>query len=288
MSYIPIDFVNKEAPFIEADNLNYMQQGIVLAVDRSKQLDDAWKDGSLKGKDGKDGKDGAKGEDGKNFEIDGIVALLEDLPTVSEHEGQIWLTNQFGHLHYSNGTEWLDWGQFTGIQGEKGDKGDPFNIDDLTPTQLQDLHAKLRPYDDIQIYSYQTFLEAGQTAQFQIADLNLDFYVYRNTATVMNYKAIPRNVEQPTLYYINRLTNYDLTAWESTVTTGYKAQAIPASGFVLDASAYLAGREQTHILIIDPVSNIQYSITFTGLYEGTMFIDVQKHVNPRRQIISPL
>lgn len=345
MSWIPIDFVNDTEPFIEADNLNHIQQGIVIALNKAETVEDAYNRGELKGDKGDRGDRGIQGEsglqgvqglqgiqgikgdkgdkgdkgvEGKNFTVDGWVGTVANLPDPTLNQGKTFGTQQFGHLHHSNGVNWIDWGEFTGVQGEKGDKGekgdngdrgerglqgvqgiqgvkgdkgdkgDQVSIENLTESQLRQLHEKLTPFNEHQTWSYQTYLSIGQNAQFKIADLNLDFYVKRDTTAVMNYKVFPHDVEEPAFYYINRLTNYDAIAWESTYTSSWKAQAITASGFVLDASAYLAGREQTHILIIDPNTNMQYSLMFTGLYEGTMFIDVTKKVNSKRQIITPM
>lgn len=131
MSYTPIYFENlpsKNTP-ISAENLNYIQQGVVLAVDMSKALDEAWKNGSLNGKDGKDGADGKQGPvgpAGRSFEINGFAEKLSDLPEPSQaYLNQIWVTYEFGHLHFCDGTQWIDWGQFVGVQGERGPQGEP-------------------------------------------------------------------------------------------------------------------------------------------------------------------
>ncbi len=59
MSYTPIDFKNDVAPYLEADNMNHIQQGAILAVDRSRHADEIainlnkiYEDGELNGKDG--------------------------------------------------------------------------------------------------------------------------------------------------------------------------------------------------------------------------------------------
>lgn len=296
MSYIPIDFKNlpiKETP-LDADNLNYMQQGIVLAVNRSRVLDEAWKDGSLDGKDGKDGSNGIQGPpgpSGRSFEIDGFAERLADLPPPSiDLKNQIWVTYEFGHLHFCDGIVWLDWGQFVGVQGPEGPQGIPgekgvFDIDAITPTQAGQLHAKLTPLNNDQQWKYKTFIASGQTANIDIADLNLTLRINRNSATVINYRFIPIDTAKPATYYIKRLSNYDLVAWESSVTTGWIAQPVPASGFVLDASGYLPGREHTNIEVIDPNTQIWYSIQTIGLGEGTVFVDVVKRATQSRQVV---
>lgn len=173
-----------------------------------------------------------------------------------------------------------------GIQGERGIDG-VFDIDLITDEQLQALHDKLAPLDEYQLWSYQSHIATGQTVQFKVADLNLDLVITRTSSTIA-YKFVPNDTAEPAIYYVNRLSNYDFVAWESSVTLSYQAQAITASGFTLDASGYLAGREQTLIQVIDPSTNIWYSIYFIGLGEGTMFIDVQKRVNKKRQIITAI
>lgn len=294
MSYIPIDFENlpsKNTP-VSAENLNYVQQGVVLAVDRSRALDEAWKDGSLNGKDGKDGTNGQQGPvgpAGRSFEIDGFAEKLADLPPPTEAlKDQIWVTYEFGHLHYCTGTEWLDWGQFVGVQGERGPQGPSgvFDIDSITQQQLQELHTKLVPLNNDQQWKYRTFIANGQTANINVADLNLTLRINRVSATVINYHFYPIDTAKPSTYYINRLSNYDLVAWESTVTTGWIARPITSSGFVLDASGYLPGREHTDIEVIDPNTNIWYSIRIIGLGEGTIFVDVVKRAAHDRTVIT--
>lgn len=170
-----------------------------------------------------------------------------------------------------------------GVQGERGIDG-VFDIDQITDEQLSELHTKLTALNDKQFWSYQSHIASGQTVRFKVADLNLDLLITRTSATIA-YKFVPNNTAEPAIYYVNRLSNYDLVAWESSATLNYQAQAIAASGFNLDASGYLAGREQTLIQVIDPSTNIWYSIYFIGLGEGTMFIDVTKRVNKNREIV---
>lgn len=291
MSYIPIDFENlpsKNTP-VSAENLNYVQQGVVLAVDRSreaKQASDvvksAYDSGELKGAKGD------KGDEGKNFEVDGEVDLLSELPPASEHKGQIWLTNQYGHLHKSNGIEWLDWGQYTGIKGDKGDKGDDgvFDIDAITPQQLQDLHAKLVPLNNDQQWKYKTYVGVGQTARINIGDTNLMLRINRNSASVINYHFFPVDSAQPSLYYVKRLSNYDAVALESTYTSGWTPQAITNTGFALDASGYLPGREMTLIQVIDPADGAWYTIDFIGTGDGNMYVDVVRRATKQRTVIT--
>lgn len=296
MSYIPIDFENlpsKNTP-VSAENLNYVQQGVVLAVDRSRALDEAWKDGSLNGKDGKDGVNGQQGPEGpagRSFEIDGKVEKLADLPAPSDElNGQIWVTYEFGHLHYCTGSEWLDWGQFVGVQGERGPQGEigpagVFDIDAITDQQLKDLHKKLIPLNNDQQWKYRTFVGVGQTARIDIADTNLTLRINRNSTTVINYYFFPKEPTQPSLYYVKRLSNYDAVALESTYTSGWTPQAITNTGFALDASGYLPGREMTLIQVIDPSNGSWYTIEFIGTGDGNMYIDVVKRATIERLTI---
>lgn len=113
MSYIPKEYRDDEEPYLESANLNHSEQGIVLAVSMATEaktnadlVKGAYDRGEL---NGKDGDRGLKGDKGDPFKIDGEVANLADLPDPTALIGQIWLTNQFGHLHYSDGTQWLDW-----------------------------------------------------------------------------------------------------------------------------------------------------------------------------------
>lgn len=228
MSYIPIDFVDDVEPYLEANNMNHMQQGIILGVDRSRVLDEAWKDGSLKGE---------KGDQG--------------------------------------------------IQGEHGVDG-VFDIDAITSTQLKQLHGKLTPLNNDQQWKYKTVIANGKTARINVADLNLILRISRVSATVINYHFFPINNTKPSTYYVNRLSNYDLVAWESSVTTGWVAQPITSSGFVLDASGYLPGREHTDIEVIDPNNDAWYSIRMIGLGEGTIFIDVVKRAVHNREVIEAI
>lgn len=79
-----------------------------------------------KGDTGNRGEQGLKGDKGDSFKVDGIVNNIADLPDATTVKDQIWLTNEFGHLHYakgSNANDWIDWGQFTGVKGDKGDRG---------------------------------------------------------------------------------------------------------------------------------------------------------------------
>lgn len=84
----------------------------------------------INGRDGKDGinglngTNGKDGEDGKNFEIDEWVDSVDSLPDANLNNGKTIGTRLQGHLHHSDGTTWIDWGKFTGVQGEKGEKGD--------------------------------------------------------------------------------------------------------------------------------------------------------------------
>lgn len=285
MSYTPIVFVNDTDPFIDADNLNYIQQGILIANNLAKEVNDAYESGELKGAKGDKGDKGVNGTDGRSFEISGFVEKLADLPPPSPtYLNQIWVTYEFGHLHFCDGSQWIDWGQFVGVQGEKGDSGD-FDVNTLTSSDIQSLHDKLTPLNEHQNWSYQTYIEAGKTARFKVADLNLDLSISRVGATV-NYRFYPNDTSKPSLYYVNRLSNYDAIAWESTYTTNWQTQAITASGFVLDPSGYLPGREQTFIQVIDHSDNTWYTLGFIGLGEGTMFIDVKKRVDSKRQIIT--
>lgn len=359
MTWNPIDFKDEpeETTPIDAQNLNYVQQGIVLAVDRSRLLDEAWKSGSLKGDKGDKGdkgETGARGEqgaqgiqglqgangdtgaqgiqgakgdtgdDGRNFEVDGIVALLEDLPPANDHSNQIWLTNQYGHLHFSNGDEWLDWGQFTGlhgeqgeqgiqgiqgatgakgeqglqgvqglqgIQGEKGDAGRDavLDVDALTQEQLLALYRKLYPLADTHRWHYKTSIVTNKNSIFQIADTNLNLVFTNYGSGMMTYKVVPIDTAQPATYYIKRLANYDLTAWEGTATSGYTSQAIGASGFVLDSSAYFAGREDIKVGIYDPFNDFWYTVEIFG--DGTannILIDIEKRAVQGRVLIAPI
>lgn len=344
MSYIPIDFENlpsKNTP-VSAENLNYVQQGVVLAVDRSRALDEAWKSGELKGETGPEGPkgdtgnqgpqgiqgpagesgtgpqgpigpQGPQGEAGRSFEIDGKVEKLADLPPPSDElNGQIWVTYEFGHLHYCNGSTWLDWGQFVGVQGAQGPKGDDgaqgiqgprglqgiqglqgpqgpagvFDIDAITPQQLQELHAKLVPLNNDQQWKYKTYIGVGQTAKINIADLNLELRINRNITSVINYYFFPINTSQPSLYYVKRLSNYDAVALESTYTSGWTPQAITNTGFALDASGYLPGREMTLIQVIDPADGAWYTIDFIGTGDGNMYIDVVRRATKQRTVIT--
>lgn len=314
MSYMPIDFENlpsKETP-VSAENLNYIQQGVILAVDRSRALDEAWKDGSLKGDKGDRGVQGERGlqgvqgvqgvagRDGRNFEIDGIVALLDDLPPASEHNNQIWLTNQYGHLHFSNGTDWLDWGQFTGLQGEQGEQGIQgiqgvqgergadgiLDVESLTPAQLQQLYKKLESYHDIKRWHYKTDIVQSKTSKIPLGDLNLTLDFTNYGTTMMTYKVVPIDTTQPATYYIKRLSNYDLVAWEGTASSGYTPQAVTASGFVLDGSAYYAGREDIKIGIVDVFNGFWYTIEVFGAgLASNILIDVTKRAVQGRIVV---
>lgn len=139
MSYVPIPFVDDIEPFLEADNMNHMQQGIVLAVTRSteaKDIADEIKDmqisGALNGKDGVDGKngsnglngrDGVDGKDGHSIEIFGYVESPEDLPDPTLHNGEHWVTTLYGFMHESVGGVWLKRAPFVGTAGKDGKDG---------------------------------------------------------------------------------------------------------------------------------------------------------------------
>lgn len=287
MPYNLIDFKDlpsKETP-VCSENLNHIQQGIVLAVSMSEALDGAWKRGELKGKDGDPGKDGV---DGKNFEIDGSAELLADLPPPSEAlKGQLWVTYQYGHLHYCDGTQWQDWGQFVGIKGDKGDDG-VFDPDSLTDEQIATLWGKLYAYNKNHTWGYKTTLTTtGQSVRFQVADLNLDLQINKTGTNSISYFFYPHNTSQPATYYVKRLSNYDMTSWEASVTSGYKPQAITTNGFQLDNFGYLPGNEYTQIQVIDPTNDFWYSFWFTGTGDGVMYIDVMKRQVQGRQVISP-
>ena len=259
MSFIPIDFENEpsEKTPVSAENLNYMQQGIVLAVDRSRLLDETWKNGSLKGDKGDRGTQGENG-------LQGDAGPKGDTGTHGEKGPQ-------------------------GVQGQQGERGSDgvFNIDLITQDQLKALHEKLTPLNNDQHWKYRSYIASGQTVRIPIADLNLILRVNRVSATAINYQFFPADSTKPAVYYVNRLSNYDLVAWESTVTSGWVAQPITNAGFVLDASGYLPGREHTDIEVIDPNTGIWYSIRMIGLGEGTMFFDVIKRAVHEREIIAP-
>lgn len=284
MAYTPIDFKDlpSEDTPINASNLNYMQQGIVSAVDMATTLDSAWERGDLNGKDGLQGE---KGEDGKSFQIDGYAEMLDQLPTPSEeYKNQIWVTYQYGHLHYCDGTQWIDWGQFVGVKGDKGDSGD-FDISKLTDDDLDTLSDKLSPFSNNPTWGYETNIATGQSARFQVADLNLDLYISRSGSTI-TYSFYPNDTSKPSTYYVRRLSNYDATAWECTYTSNYQPQAITASGFTLDGSGYLPGREYTQIQVIDPNEDFWYSFWFTGQGNGVMYVDVVKRHAKGRIVVS--
>lgn len=302
MTWNPIDFKDlpNETTPIDALNLNYIQQGIVIAIDHSSDVYQAWQDGSLNGTNGKNGEDGENGDigpvgpAGRSFEIDGFAETLADLPTPTMAlQNKIWVSYEFGHLHFCDGVEWIDWGQFVGVQGERGPigpKGEDgkdgiFDIETLTDEDIQALHTRLTPLNNDQVYKYFVDLQPSKTAKVPIADLNLYLSFTRGTGVLISYRLEPINTAEPATYYANRLSNYDLTAWESSVTSGYTAQVIPASGFVLDASGYLPGREHTDIEIIDPGTNKWYSIRTIGMNDGSIFIDVTKKAVHDRQII---
>lgn len=157
MSYTPIDFENDTAPYLEADNMNHIQQGVVLAVDRSRLVDEAWKNGDLKGDKGDRGLQGEKGlqgiqgiqgikgdtgskgdkgdrgdtgakgdkgDDGRDFHIDGHADTYADLPPAKDHINQWWLVNDTKILYHSHGDVWNEAGEVGGVKGDKGDKGD--------------------------------------------------------------------------------------------------------------------------------------------------------------------
>lgn len=300
MSYIPIDFKNwptTETP-VSAENLNYIQQGIVLGVDRSRtakeiadNINTIYVSGELNGKDGERGPQGPPGPAGRSFEIDGFTEKLADLPPAGpEYLNQIWVTYEFGHLHFCDGTQWLDWGQFVGVQGEQGPQGPQgpagvFDPNSMTGEQLANLHGRLYAYDQNHYWGYKTTVDNGKKSRFKVADLNLDLEIRRTGTNTIGYYFYPNNTSNPATYYVKRLSNYDLIAWESTVTSGYQAQVITSSGFALDASGYLPGRELTQIQVIDPVSDMWYTIDFTGLGNGVMFIDVKKRQVQGRQVV---
>lgn len=129
-------------------------------------------------------------------------------------------------------------------------------------------------------------MQPSKTAKFQLADLNLYLIFVRNAGSTMSYKFEPVDLAKPSTYYVNRLSNYDATAWESSVTSGYTSQPITSAGFVLDASGYLPGREHTDIEVIDSNTNMWYSIRTIGLNNGLIFVDVVKKAIHGRTMIS--
>lgn len=249
--YTPIDFENKpsiKTP-LSAENLNYMQQGIVLAVDRSRLVYEAWQDGSLKGDKGDRGDtglQGVRGEQGVQGE-QGIQGVK-------------------------------------GIQGEKGNDG-VFDINAITPQQLAELHAKLYELNQEKTWGYQTSLVSNQSVRFKLADLNLDLQIIRTSATTLSYALYPNDSTKPSTFLIRRLSNYDLTAFEATASANFRPAAITSTGFTLDASGYLAGREYTQIQIVDSVENAWYTVFFIGDGEGKMFVDVLKRQAQGRVVI---
>ena len=127
-----------------------------IAVEQGFEgAEDIWL-ASLKGEQGIQGPKGETGEQGPQGPAgkDGTSVTIKDsVPTADELEafkgeakvGDGYITENDGHLHVFNGTEFKDVGEIRGpqgIQGPKGDKGDSFTYNDFTEDQLAALKGE--------------------------------------------------------------------------------------------------------------------------------------------------
>lgn len=175
-----------------------------------------------------------------------------------------------------------------GPTGPTGPSG-TLDIDALTPTQLSNLYFKLLPYSDVMRWHYKTSIEINKTAKVPVGDLNLTIDFTNYGANMMTYKAVSIDTTKPSVFYIKRLANYDLVAWEGTATSGYQPQTVGANGFVLDSSAYYAGREDIKVSIYDPFNQFYYVVSIFGNGLGTVVLmDVEKRAVQGRIVVDPV
>lgn len=163
------------------------------------------------------------------------------------------------------------------------------DVDSLTPDQLIALYGKLYQFSDLHRWHYKTKIVSGKTSKVPLGDLNLTLDFTNYGTTMMTYKVTPINSQQPSTYYIKRLANYDLVAWEGVASSGYTAKVVPSSGFVLDDSAYYAGREDIKISIYDPFNDFWYTVNvFGGGTADVVLIDIEKRAVQGRMVIEPV
>lgn len=304
MSWIPEEFKNKpskETP-LNADNLNHINQGVLLAVDRSRHADEiatnlnrVYEDGELNGKDGDIGPRGPAGPIGPaglnwKGEYSDVVEYVKDDAVAFDGATYFSLKPSTGIAPLPENDSWALMAAH-GLKGDKGDKGESGTLDlsALSQAQLKELSEKLYKFNDVYRWYYKTSIATGKTSRMPIGDLNLYLDFTNYGASMMTYKVTPINPQQPATYYIKRLANYDLVAFEGTASAGYTPKAVPASGFVLDTSAYYAGREDIIIEIYDQFADKWYTVhVFGNGTDEVLLVDVVRRAAQGRTHISPV
>ena len=78
----------------------------------------------IQGEAGPQGPAGEKGADGTSVNIEGSVATVDDLATITEvAKGDGYIVEANGHLHVYNGVTFVDAGSIKGPKGDKGEAG---------------------------------------------------------------------------------------------------------------------------------------------------------------------
>lgn len=101
--------------------IDLVDSSVESAVEAVNSVNGAIQSGQLRGRDGLDGRDG---EDGRHFQINAFVENLIDRPAASlDYKDQVWVVYDTGNIYYCDGEQWVDWGRFVGLPGERGKDG---------------------------------------------------------------------------------------------------------------------------------------------------------------------
>lgn len=111
MTFTPIEFVDNQEPYLEAKNINHIQQGIMLAINGNDEIRVVVENLSQSGTQGEKGEKGDQGDEG----VRGIQGLKGD----TGEQGLRGLQGQQG---------------VAGVQGIKGDMGNGFAISKVYPS----------------------------------------------------------------------------------------------------------------------------------------------------------
>lgn len=251
------------------------------------------------GPQGLQGPQGIEGPKGDSFRIDKTLPLLSDLPTPSEElKGKIYLTEQYGHLHFCNGTEWLDYGQFSalpgpqgptgpagpqgptgptgpqglqGIQGPQGPSGKDgkdgtngtnaeFDVSKLSSNDVTSLRLKLKDATPRKFWGYKIKMEDGDKS-VNLADLNLKFVLKKLNTTSSAYQLEVKDTSKPATYTIRRFTVFDTTSLEGKSTQTNPLTLTGSTPWVIDDFDYADGRANWSVNIVDSTTETFYTIS---------------------------